>query len=159
MEQLFSELFEAAAVGRRIGEYTAATQGQSQSRWQVLWTIDLGGLTVPQVARRLGLTRQNIQRVVGELEAEGFVELQVNPDHKTSPLVFLTDSGVEVLGRINDTAQVLHESLLTRFSAEDVEELRRLLAGFLVAMKEQEIVEGTAGKPTRRRRRPMAVEA
>ena len=65
MEELYSELFDAAGLGRRVGEQIAALEGQTQSRWQTMWTIDAAGsLTVPQIARRLGVSRQNEQRVV-----------------------------------------------------------------------------------------------
>lgn len=91
VEALFSEVFEAASVGRRSGTEIAAIVGQTQARWQLLWTIGGGSLTVPQIGRRLGVTRQNIQRLANELAADGIVVFADNPDHRTSPLVQLTD--------------------------------------------------------------------
>ena len=46
MEHLFSELFEAAGAGRRLGERTAELAGQTQTRWQTLWTVAVSPMTV-----------------------------------------------------------------------------------------------------------------
>ncbi|WP_431233534.1 MarR family transcriptional regulator [Mycolicibacterium psychrotolerans] len=63
-------------------------------------------LTVPQAARRLGVTRQAVQRVANELVDDLLVELASNPDHRTSPLCRLTDDGRRILARINKIAEV-----------------------------------------------------
>jgi DNA-binding MarR family transcriptional regulator len=134
MEELYYELFEAAGQGRRVGEEIAGSEGQTQSRWQTLWTIDAGGaLTVPQIARRLGVSRQNEQRVVTELVEEGLAELVPNPDHKTSPLVRLTAEGNRVLDSINRRGDDSHQAIMQSFPAARVEELRRLLRDFTAA--------------------------
>lgn len=135
MEVLFSELFEASGVGRRWGEHMAAMEGQTQARWQTLWTAGTGQLTVPQIARRLGVSRQNVQRVVGELAAEELICYQPNPDHKTSPIVALTPLGREKLDRINAAADHLHRQLLESFPDRDVDTLRALLQQFTTVMK------------------------
>ncbi len=49
MEQLFAELFEAAGAGRRLGEGIAALSGQTQARWQTLWTLGAASLQVTQI--------------------------------------------------------------------------------------------------------------
>jgi DNA-binding MarR family transcriptional regulator len=127
MEALFSELFEAAAAGRRMGEEIARTVGQTQARWQTMWTVGAEAFTVPQIARRLGVTRQSVQRLVSELEAEGLVTLEPNPDHRTSPLVTLTPSGTRTLTRMNRAAEVSHEAMLADLSEREVATLRTLL--------------------------------
>jgi DNA-binding MarR family transcriptional regulator len=135
MEQLFAQLFEAASVGRRTGEVTAAEAGQTQARWQTLWTIGDGALTVPQISRRLGVSRQNIQHLANELRKEGLVEFGPNPDHKTSPLLALTDEGRRTLTRINAAAETAHRAILEQFPLDDVTALRVLLGRFLGALR------------------------
>lgn len=128
LEHLYAELFEAAGQARRFGEWIASQHGQTQARWQTMWIIAAGeSLTVPQVARRLGVSRQNVQRVVNDLLSEGIAEQVPNPDHRTSPLVRLTPEGKVVLAGINHVAADAHRALLTSFSAEDVAALRSLL--------------------------------
>lgn len=134
VEALFSELFEAAGVGRRWGEEMAGLEGQTQARWQTLWIAATGTLTVPQIARRLGVTRQNVQRIVTDLAQDGLVTLEANPDHKSSPIVALTPHGHDTLDRINQGANDSHLQLLQSFTEADVETLRGLLRHFTTTM-------------------------
>lgn len=137
MEELYSELFDAAGLGRRVGEQIAAHEGQTQARWQTMWTIEAtGALTVPQIARRLGVSRQNEQRVVNDLVGEGLAEYVSNPDHKTSPLARLTAEGERALRSINEAAEESHAAILGRFSTAQVRQLRQLLRAFSEAARE-----------------------
>ena len=64
---------------------------------QVMGAVALAGrpLTVPQVARRMGLTRQSVQASVNRLLGDGLVQTNSNPDHRRSPLIRLTELGSE----------------------------------------------------------------
>ncbi len=135
VEALFAELFEAASVGRRSGTEIASTLGQTQARWQTLWTIGGGSLTVPQVARRLGVTRQSVQRLANELADEGLLSFVENPDHRTSPLVRLTDQGRAVLDEINAAGAVFNTAILEGLGPNRVRELRELLRDFITTAK------------------------
>jgi DNA-binding MarR family transcriptional regulator len=53
----------------------------------------LGPLTVPQIAQMRPTSRQRMQRLADELEAEGLVEFIDNPKHQRSKLVRLTRKG------------------------------------------------------------------
>jgi len=48
---------------------------------------------VPQIARRMGLTRQSVHATVKHLIAAGLIERVPNPDHRRSALVRLTRPG------------------------------------------------------------------
>jgi DNA-binding MarR family transcriptional regulator len=50
-------------------------------------------LTVPQIARRMGLTRQSVHTTVSHLLTDGMVELAANADHRRSQLACLTERG------------------------------------------------------------------
>jgi len=134
MEQLYAELFEAAGVGRRFGEALAARQGQTQARWQAMWTIaQEPGLTVPRIARRLGVTRQSVQRVIDDLISDGLAVAVTNPDHRTSPIIELTETGRSILEDINRGADAAHQRILRSFGPDQVGELRGLLAALSAA--------------------------
>lgn len=83
--------------GRLIGagNQLVASLGLSSARWQVLGAIALAGVPQPvaNIARNMGLTRQAVQRVVNELEAEGFLTFEPNPHHQRAKLVALSNSG------------------------------------------------------------------
>jgi DNA-binding MarR family transcriptional regulator len=77
------------------GDRLAAAEGLTAARWQVLGAIALGRrpLTVPQIARRMGLTRQSVHGTVDRLARDGLIELVPNADHQRSRLVRLTEPG------------------------------------------------------------------
>lgn len=77
------------------GDELAAEHGLTSARWQVLGAIALAQrpLTVPQIARRMGLTRQSVHTTVNRLLADGLVELAPNADHRRSQLVRITELG------------------------------------------------------------------
>lgn len=66
-------------------------QGQTAARWHVLSVLSGGPRTVASTARRLGLVRQSVQRVVDDLTGAGQLEPRDNPDHVWAPLLVLTD--------------------------------------------------------------------
>ena len=88
------------------GDRLSAEHGLTSARWQVLGAIALSDrpLTVPQIARRMGLTRQSVHATVDRLVGSGLIELIPNDDHVRSPLVRLTAAGVEAY-RILDRHQ------------------------------------------------------
>ena len=131
---LVADVYELAGTSRRTSEAIAATAGQTTARWHVLSVLSGAPSTVATVARRLGLARQSVQRVADDLLADGLVDRTANPDHRTAPLLALTDAGRRTLavlvGRGDaDRARVLDAA---GTSADELlacrEVLRRLLA-------------------------------
>ena len=105
MQNLVADVFELTAVLRRDGEQIAKLAGQTQARWQVMSVATAGRLSVAMIARRLGLTRQSVQRVADEIVAEELASYEPNPDHQRSPLLILTDDGQDALNTINHTSR------------------------------------------------------
>jgi DNA-binding MarR family transcriptional regulator len=85
------------------GDVLSANEGLTSARWQVLGAIALAGrpLTVPQIARRMGLTRQSVHATVKRLVADRLVELAPNADHRRSQLVRLTKLGERTYAAID----------------------------------------------------------
>ena len=97
---LVADVYELAGVSRGSSEQIASEQGQTVARWHVMSVLADQAFTVPAIARRLGLTRQSVQRVADELVDEGVVKRSGNPDHQRSPLLALTTEGRETLRKI-----------------------------------------------------------
>ncbi len=113
------------------GNRLTKPHGLTGARWQVMGPIDLEGpLTVAQIARRMGLARQGVQRIVNDLEGIGMVTLEPNRDHKRSPLVSITDEGNHVMVAINKAqaawVNVLSEGLSERQINQALRILRQL---------------------------------
>ena len=87
--------FRANGLLLAAGDRIAAEDELTSARWQVLGAIALAArpLTVPQIARRMGLTRQSVHATVKRLVADGLLELAANTDHRRSRLVCLTEAG------------------------------------------------------------------
>jgi DNA-binding MarR family transcriptional regulator len=88
-------IFRANGLLLADGDRLSADEGLTSARWQVLGAIALAdrALTVPQIARRMGLTRQSVHATVNRLVADGLVELAPNADHRRSQLARLTELG------------------------------------------------------------------
>jgi DNA-binding MarR family transcriptional regulator len=79
------------AAGDRLVEQF----GLTSARWQVLGAVALSPTPEPvaRLARNMGLYRQGVQRIVGDLVVEGFVEMKDNPHHRSAKLVVMTRKG------------------------------------------------------------------
>ncbi len=86
-------------AGNRITE----PLGLTSARWQVLGAIEIAGqdLTVSQIARRMGLSRQAVQRIVNDLVLLEMLKTNPNIDHKRSPIISLSKKGKKVMAEID----------------------------------------------------------
>jgi DNA-binding MarR family transcriptional regulator len=84
----------------QTGEALAKPEGQTLARWLVLETLDSGAKPVAEVARRLRLARQSVQRVADLLARERLIVYEPNPRHRRAKLAALTPAGRKVLSRI-----------------------------------------------------------
>jgi DNA-binding MarR family transcriptional regulator len=131
---IVADIYGLAGRLREHGEAIAATVGQTQARWQVLSAASGRPQTVPQIARVLGVTRQNVQRIADLLAAEGAAEYRDNPDHRASPHLVLTKNGRTALDRITLAAGGYHAALRQKLSPSDVTSLHRGLRRLLDAV-------------------------
>src|SRR5262249_34427677 len=99
---LVLEVFRLNGRLLAVGDRLAAGGRPARARWQVLGALVDGPLTASQVARRMGLKRQSVQRLVDVLAAEGLVALDDNPDHARARLVRPTDRGRKKYAEIDE---------------------------------------------------------
>jgi DNA-binding MarR family transcriptional regulator len=91
--ELILEIFQFNGRLLAAGDRLAKPLGLTSSRWQVLGAIEERPLPVAQIARNMGLARQNVQRLADVLQEEGFIAYNPNPNHQRAKLVCLTDKG------------------------------------------------------------------
>ncbi len=92
---LVLDLFRLTSRLLTEGDRLVADLGLTSARWQVLGAIVAAQRPQPVawLARDLGANRQNIQRIVNDLQREGLVDFRPNPHHRRAQLVILTDDG------------------------------------------------------------------
>ena len=134
---LVADVYDTAGVLRRQGEKTAAAEGQTQARWQVLSVISDGDWTVPMAANRLGTSRQAVQRIANELADEGLAAFDENPRNQRSPFLRLTPDGHTTLDAITKRSRSQHRALLSDLSGVDVDALRLTLHRLSAAVRSQ----------------------
>lgn len=112
------------------GDRLVASLGLTSARWQILGAIVAAERPQPVawLARDLGASRQNVQRIVNDLETEGHVAFGANPHHRRAQLVVLTDKGK----RTFDAAMRLQgpwiNSLSDGLLIKDIEAAHRVIA-------------------------------
>lgn len=110
------------------GNRLTKPHGLTSARWQVMGAIDFEGqLTVSQIARRRGLTRQAIQRIVKDLTKLGMVEVKPNRDHINSPLIAISKLGEDTMVEINNAQAAWVNQLSDGFSERQISQALKLL--------------------------------
>jgi len=76
----------------------------------------------------MGGNRQNVQRIVNDLAAEGLVAFQPNPHHRRAQLVVLTDRGRDTYGAAMNVQTPWINRLADGLRVADIETTRELIS-------------------------------
>jgi DNA-binding MarR family transcriptional regulator len=123
IDQLIVTIFRVSGSLLEGGSRLVDDIGLTPAWWQVLGALALSPvpLTVPQIARNIGLTRQSVQRFVDLLERKGFVRLECNPHHRRAKLVAMTDEGEVVYLEAQKRQRPWGERLSDGLTKEELE--------------------------------------
>ena len=113
------------------GDRLVASLGLTSARWQVLGAIALSPTPEPvaRLARNMGLNRQGVQRIIGELVADGFVELKDNPHHRSAKLIVMTAKGLQAYDAAMRVQAGWVNMLGEGFDPKSIAEAGRMLEG------------------------------
>jgi DNA-binding MarR family transcriptional regulator len=128
--ELILQTFRANGLLLASGDRLASPEGLTSARWQVLGALALAErpLTVPQIARRMGLSRQSVHATVRRLENDGFLEPAPNIDHRRSPFVRLTPTGAARYASLDERQIEWVNQLASGLPLADVQAAVRVLA-------------------------------
>lgn len=98
--ELILETFRLNGTLIEAGDKLISDLGLTSARWQVLGSLVDGPITVAEIARRMGLSRQNVQRIANRLKQDGFIDTSPNPAHRRAKLNSLTDYGIESMREV-----------------------------------------------------------
>ncbi len=102
--EIVLEVFKLSGLLTAEGDKITEAQKLSSARWKILGSLTISGfpLTVPQIARMMGQTRQAVQRLVDIMHKGGLLAFLRNPDHKRAKLVTLTAKGKEIYAKLEE---------------------------------------------------------
>ncbi|MEM7017089.1 MAG: MarR family transcriptional regulator [Pseudomonadota bacterium] len=129
LTNLILETFRLNGEMLDAGNQLTKPLGLTSARWQVMGAIDLAGqpMTVAQIARRMGLSRQGVQRIVKDLEKLDMLILSANLDHKRAPLVSLSEKGQDAMEQVNAAQFEWVNRLAEGLSERDIEHALKVL--------------------------------
>jgi DNA-binding MarR family transcriptional regulator len=127
--ELILETFRLNGRLLEAGDALVAPLGLTSARWQVLGAVDAAPLPMPvaHLARTMGLSRQAVQRLANEMEADGLVRYEPNPHHERAKLVVMTPRGTTVFGRAMELQQRWAADLAAGIPAAALAETAALL--------------------------------
>lgn len=130
LSDLILDLFRLNSLLFTSGDRLVAGLGLTSARWQILGAIIAAERPQPVawLARDLGAARQNVQRIVNDLERDGLVTFETNPHHRRAQLVVLTGKGQQAF----DAAMRLQLPWVNRLadglSLKDLETVSRVVS-------------------------------
>jgi DNA-binding MarR family transcriptional regulator len=124
LSALIDELFQVNGRVLAEGDKLSAEHGLTAARWQVLAALYLEQrpLTVAQIARRMGLQRQSVQRLADILVEQGILSYRPNPEHKRAKLVDFTARGQETVAEMERLHHRWADGIVPDFSQEELEQ-------------------------------------
>lgn len=140
LTDLMLDIFRFTSAALAAGDKLVAPLGLTSARWQILGAIVAADRpqSVAWLARDLGASRQNVQRIVNDLHSNGHVDFETNPHHRRAQLVVLTAKGREAY----DAAMEVQVPWINRLSEgldpQDLEIVRRVFAAMRSSLQEGE---------------------
>src|ERR1700760_4363100 len=112
------------------GDRMGGGLGLTSPRWQVLRAIYDAEQSQPVawLARDMGGNRQNVQRIVNDLQKMGLVVLAENPHHRRASLVVLTDKGRRTYDEAGRLQAPWANGLSADLPIKDINATRRVVA-------------------------------
>jgi DNA-binding MarR family transcriptional regulator len=135
LHDLFREVFALQAALVAIMDRVHQQAGLNASQHKVMRVLTLiGPATVPDVASRLGVSRQFVQTVCNQLRAESMLEFRPNPRHKRSQLAALKEAGLSAFKQARQKENRIIARALPGFEPERATDARHLLESIRKAL-------------------------
>ncbi|WP_199720925.1 MarR family winged helix-turn-helix transcriptional regulator [Neisseria chenwenguii] len=128
--QITLNIFCLNGVLHEWGNQFTQPLGLNTARWQVLGAIALAETApnIPQIAEKMGITRQGALKQVNVLIEEKLITTLPNPAHKRSPLYALTERGQAEFTHIQTQWQQHAQKVAAQFHPDDLAATVRVLS-------------------------------
>jgi DNA-binding MarR family transcriptional regulator len=123
------DLFRVNSLLLTAGDRLVARLGLTSARWQVLGAIVAAERPQPVawLARDMGGNRQNVQRIINDLQREELVAFEANPHHRRAQLVVLTEKGRRTFDAAMELQAPWIDVLADGLPVKDVETAHRVI--------------------------------
>jgi len=119
--RLNGRLMEAAQEMAAEGGITAAW-------WQVIGAVLDEPRTVADIGRRMGMTRQGVQRIADLLVQRGLAEYRPNPAHRRAKLLACTEPGYWAIRQISVAQHPWADGIARQVGERDLSAAMRILS-------------------------------
>nr|WP_192928512.1 MarR family transcriptional regulator [Photobacterium alginatilyticum] len=125
----------------KIADQLAEPAGLTATRWQVLGAVLNEPLTQAEIARRMGITRQSVQRTSTQLIEDRMIQFMPNPSHRKAMLLTPTDKGLEAIGKIGPQHADYAKRLEADLGKERMAQLSEALTELQLALEAVDLQE------------------
>lgn len=117
------EIFKVSGLFNTEGDRMSEEFGLSSARWKIMGAIEKSDvrLTVPEIGRAMGQSRQASQRIVDVMAKDGLVDLIDNPNHKRAKHVTLTAEGKRIYDLLYSKQATWSAKVAAELSREELE--------------------------------------
>ena len=128
-EHLMQECFKLNRNLVDVAKHLTEDLGVTGSQWGVLGALGQGDAprTIAEAARRMGLTRQSVQRVADALAAQGLIEYLPNSADRRAKLAEVTEDGRRLLAELESRQLDWANRTAGDLSRANIEEAMRLV--------------------------------
>jgi len=123
------DLFRLTSLFLTAGDRLVAKLGLTSARWQILGAMAAAERPQPVawLARDMGANRQNVQRIINDLQSDGLVAFEVNPHHRRAQLVRLTEKGKRTFEAAMELQGPWIDRISDGLSADDLKTVHRVI--------------------------------
>lgn len=103
----------------------------------VMETLTTAPMTVPQIAKLKGVTRQHIQLLADALVEAGLAVVKENPAHRRSSLITLTEKGKRAFAKMRAREEPVIDEIAWEFDAQELERATGVLNRLAMRLDER----------------------
>lgn len=99
----------------------------SNTETYILSLIEKNNITMSEIARVIGISRQGVHKCVRNLENKGYVKLDYMINNQKEKSVVLTEKGKGCYNIINNIKSQIEDEIKNNIGEESLEKLRKIL--------------------------------
>lgn len=138
ISRLSHQVFKLNGLLHEEGMRMSKGSPVNPSRWRILGVLVRSNtpLTVPQIAREFGQSRQSVQRLVDAMHADGYLDYIHNPAHAKSRLVGLTQIGEQTYESLIDQREASLSNMAEALDNDLMLQTEKLLAAWIEKLEQ-----------------------